>query len=58
MGGAVTAWRVVVRWESVKRARRLNEPLPPPRVLATLAGGVIVLAALMGVLRVFELPRR
>jgi putative membrane protein len=58
VGGAVLAWWAVARWERVERALRRKEPLPPPRALAVLAGGVIVLATLMLVLSVFELSRR
>ena len=58
VGGAVLAWRAVARWERVERALRCKEPLPSPRALVTLAGGVIVLATLMLVLSVFELSRR
>lgn len=58
MGGALLAWRAVAGWARVERALRMNRPLPAPRALATLAGGVIVLAALMLVLSVIELSRR
>jgi putative membrane protein len=57
LSGALLAWRAVTGWAKVERALRLSMPLPPPRALATLAGGVIVLAALMIVLGVVELLR-
>lgn len=58
VGGALLAWRAVAGWARVERALRLREALPAPRALATLAGGVIVLAALMLGLSVVELSRR
>ena len=58
VGGALLAWRAVAGWARVERALRLKRALPAPRALATLAGGVIVLAALMLVLSVVELWRR
>jgi putative membrane protein len=57
LSGALLAWRAVVGWARVERALRMRQALPPPRALATLAGGVIVLAALMIVLGVMELLR-
>jgi putative membrane protein len=57
LSGALLAWRAVVGWARVERALRMRQALPPPRALATLAGGVIVLAALMIVLGVLELVR-
>jgi len=58
VGGALLAWRAVAGWARVERALRLREALPAPRALATLAGGVIVLAALMLGLSVVELAGR
>jgi putative membrane protein len=58
LSGALLAWRAVAGWARVERALRVKRALPSPRALATLAGGVIVLAALMIVLSVFELLRR
>jgi putative membrane protein len=57
VGGALLAWRAVAGWARVERALRLNRPLPSPRALTMLAGGVIVLAALMLLLSVAELSR-
>ena len=58
VGGALLAWRAVAGWARVERALRMSMALPSPRALATLAGGVIVLAAMMLVLGVVELSRR
>ena len=58
IGGALLAWRAVAGWARVERALRMRRALPSPRALATLAGGVIVLAALMLMLSVVELVRR
>jgi len=57
LSGALLAWRAVTGWAKVERALRMKMPLPPPRALATLAGGVIVFAALMIVLAIVELVR-
>ena len=56
-GGGLLAWRAVAGWARVERALRMRQPLPSPRALATLAGGVIVLAALMIVLGAVEMSR-
>lgn len=58
LGGALLAWRAVTGWARVERALRMKRALPSPRALATLAGGVIVLAALMLILSVVELLGR
>jgi putative membrane protein len=58
VGGALLAWRAVSGWARVERALRMRRALPSPRALAMLAGGVIVLAALMLLLSVAELTRR
>jgi putative membrane protein len=58
VGGALLAWRAVTGWARVERALRMNRALPSPGALAVLAGGVVVLAALMLVLSVAELSRR
>ena len=55
LGGAHLAWRAVAGWARVERALRMKRALPSPRALATRAGGVIVLAALMLILSVVEL---
>jgi putative membrane protein len=57
LGGALLAWRAVAGWTRVERALRMRRPLPSPRALAVLAGGVIVLAALMLGLSMVELLR-
>jgi len=58
VGGALLAWRAVAGWARVERALRMRRALPSPRALGILAGGVIVLAALMLILSVVELVRR
>ena len=58
VGGALLAWRAVAGWARAERALRMKTALPSPRALAMLAGGVIVLAALMVLLSVAELLRR
>lgn len=58
LGGAGLAWRAVAGWARVERALRMKSALPSPRALTALAGGVIVLAALMLVLSLAELSRR
>jgi putative membrane protein len=58
IGGGVLALRAVLAWARVERALRLRQPLPSPRALVTLAGGVIVLAALTLVLSFIELAHR
>jgi putative membrane protein len=57
VGGALLAWRAVAGWARVERALRMKRALPSPRALAMLAGGVVVLAALMLMLSVVELVR-
>ena len=57
VGGALLAWRAVAGWGRVEQALRLKRPLPSPHALTTLAGGVIVLAALIVMLGVVELVR-
>lgn len=52
------AWRAVAGWARVERALRMKRPLPSPNALAVLAGGVVVLAALMVLLSLAELLRR
>lgn len=54
-GGGLLAWRAVAGWARVERALRMKAALPSPGALVTLAGGVIVLAALMLMLSVVEL---
>jgi putative membrane protein len=58
LGGGLLAWRAVAGWARVERALRMRKALPSPRALVSLAGGVIVLAALMLVLSFVELLRR
>lgn len=55
LGGAALATRAVTGWASVERALRSRRPLPAPRALYYLAGGVVVLAVLTLVLAVVEL---
>jgi putative membrane protein len=57
LGGGMLAVRAVTAWARVERALRMRQPLPSPRALVTLAGGVIVLAALTLVLSFIELAR-
>lgn len=54
LGGGALAVRSLLSWARVERALRLREPLPAPRSLAMLAGGVVVLAAFTLVLAVME----
>jgi putative membrane protein len=58
VGGGVLAVRSVVAWANVERALRLRRPLPAPRALVGLAGGVVVLAGLTLVLASMEVARR
>jgi len=58
LGGGLLAWRAVAGWARVERALRMRRALPSPSALVMLAGGVIVLAALMLMLSVVELTRR
>ena len=55
LGGALLAVRAVTSWARVERALRLREPLPSPRALVSLAGGVIVFAVVAVMLAVLEL---
>ncbi len=57
LGGGLLAWRAVLTWMRVERALRTHAPLPPPRALVFLAGGVIVLAGLTLVLSLVQLLR-
>ena len=57
-GGAALAVRAVTGWARVERALRLHQPLPAPRALVALAGGVVVLGVLTLVLAVVEIARR
>lgn len=47
-GGAV-AVSALVSWRRTERAIRLGEPLPAPRALPVLVGGVVVVAILLAV---------
>lgn len=58
LGGGALALRTVGAWVRVERALRLRRPLPSPRALGMLAGGVVVLATLTLVLSLGELTRR
>ena len=58
LGGALLAWRAVAGWARVDLALRAKGALPSPRALATLSGGIIVLAGLMILLSVAELVHR
>jgi putative membrane protein len=58
LGGAALAVRAVAGWARVERALRLRQPLPPPRSLAILAGGVVLLACLTLVLAIVEVQGR
>ena len=58
LGGGALALRTVGAWAAVERALRLHQPLPAPRALAFLAGGVVVLGVLTLVLALVELGRR
>jgi putative membrane protein len=58
LGGGALAVRAVTGWARVERALRLREPLPAPRALATLAGGVVLFAGLALVLSLIEAARR
>lgn len=58
VGGALLAWRAVAGWARVESALRMGRALPAPRAMSVLAGGVIVLAAMMLFLSLVELTRR
>ena len=58
VGGGVLAVRAVTAWAQVERALRLRRPLPAPRALVVLAGGVVVLGGLTLSLALVELARR
>lgn len=57
VGGGALAVRAVRSWARVERALRLRQPLPSPRSLAILAGGVVLLAAFTLVLAVVEVAQ-
>jgi putative membrane protein len=57
LGGAALAVRAVAAWARVERALRLRQPLPAPRALVALAGGVVVLGAFTLVLALVEIAR-
>lgn len=54
-GGGLLAVRAVAGWSRVERALRLRRPLPAPRSLVPLAGGVLALAGGTLSLAVLEL---
>ncbi len=58
LGGGVLALHSLQAWARVERALRLRRPLPAPRALATLAGGVVALAVLALALAVMQVVRR
>jgi putative membrane protein len=57
LAGGALAVRAVTAWARVERALRLRQPLPAPRALVTLAGGVVLLGVLTLVLAFVELAR-
>jgi putative membrane protein len=57
LGGAALAVRAVAAWAWVERALRLRQPLPAPRALVALAGGVVVLGTFTLVLALVEIAR-
>lgn len=58
LGGGALAVRSVAGWARVERALRLKRPLPAPRALTYVAGGVVVLAAFTLVLAFVEIARK
>jgi putative membrane protein len=58
LGGGALALRAVGAWRRIERALRLREPLPSPRALPALAGGVVALALLTLVLALVEIASR
>jgi putative membrane protein len=58
LGGAALAVRAVAAWARVERALRLRQPLPAPRALVVLSGGVVVLGAFTLVLAIVEIARK
>ena len=58
LGGAALAVRAVAAWARVERALRLGRPLPSPRTLITLAGGVVLFALLTLALALTEVANR
>ena len=58
LGGGALAVRAVAAWARVEKALRLREPLPAPRALVALAGGVVVLGGLTLVLSLVEVVQR
>ena len=58
VGGAALAVRAVTAWAGVERALRLRQPLPAPRALVALAGGVVVMGAFTLVLALVEIARK
>jgi putative membrane protein len=58
LGGGALALRAVSAWGRIERALRLRKPLPSPRALPALAGGVVALAVLTLVLALVEIARR
>lgn len=55
LGGGAVAVRAVIGWARTERALRERLPLPAPRALQWLAGGVVVFAGLAVVLAFVEL---
>jgi inner membrane protein YidH len=55
LGGGALAVRAVLGWARTERALREALPLPAPRALQWLAGGVVLLAALAVLLALVEL---
>jgi putative membrane protein len=58
VGGGLLAVRAVNAWARVERALRLGQPLPSPRALVLLGGGVVVLAVLTVVLALIDVAHQ
>ncbi|HET7277420.1 MAG TPA: DUF202 domain-containing protein [Dermatophilaceae bacterium] len=58
LGGGILAGRAVLGWARTERALRERRPLPAPRALLWLAGGVVLLALLVLVLALVEVGAR
>jgi putative membrane protein len=58
VGGGLLSVRAVSAWARVERALRLRQPLPSPRALVLLAGGVVVLAILTVVLAIIDVAQK
>jgi putative membrane protein len=58
VGGGLLAVRAVNAWARIERALRLGQPLPSPRALVLLAGGVVMLAVLTVVLALIDVAHK